>query len=215
MARRMVAIACLVVSWACATPVRAESETPRDREVGSGRADAAASHPRADATLPRQFFLLDTAEVHLAPSGDALATNTLYRQQAVEVFEFRDGWARVSEFYDGTVEGTHGHVARWVRVEKLGTERPKDLKQPTIIDDPRVQYIPKIGDAGLTKRDVEVLHAAARYFLEIGAGKLVEYGDKSTREEGLYYVNFGGPQNRFFRPDDIPDLEERISSLYQ
>lgn len=161
------------------------------------------------------LYVLEQVQERLGPNQDAPATNTLYRQQKVDVYETQAGWARVSPFYDGAVEGRTGQVARWVPLISLSKKRPADLPQPSIADDPRIAGIPKVGEGGLTKRDVHVLQAAARYFLETGKAQRVEYGDKSTSRPGVYYLNFGGPANHFFTSDDIPELEGRIWKLGQ
>lgn len=84
----------------------------------SGVAYAAAEGPG------KYFVTADSVEERLGPSTDARATNTIYKGQAVEVLEVRDGWARVSKFYDGAVEGQSGQVARWILAEYLGKEKP-------------------------------------------------------------------------------------------
>jgi hypothetical protein len=145
-----------------------------------------------------------TAE-RLGPSSDATVTNTIYRQQKVDVFEVRRGWARVSKFYDGQSEGMSGEVvARWVSVGDLAKVRPADLPQPKIATDPRIQGLPKVGDDGLTERDVRILYEGARHFLETGQCSRVEYGDKDQDATDRYYINCGGPQNLFFTPADLP-----------
>lgn len=199
----------------CSTHEPPPAELPVTHAETSPSPSASVLLTEPEQVSPQPRFVLERVEVRLAPSEHALATNTLDRQQSVEVFEVQDGWARVSQYYDGSVEGVPGQVARWVPTKSLAGERPKDLPQPKILDDPRVQYLPNVGDGGLSRRDVEILHAAARYFLEIGKARVIEYGDKSTSREGVYYVNFGGPKNYFFKPGDIPELESRIRRLYQ
>jgi hypothetical protein len=141
---------------------------------------------------------------HLGPSAATIVTNTIYRQQRVDVFEVRDGWARVSKFYDGAVEGVSGRVARWVLAEHLDRKSPADLPQPKLGNDPRIQGLPKVGENGLTERDVRVLYSGARHFLKTGKCSRVEFGDKSLGRENTYYINCGGPQNLFFTPADVP-----------
>jgi hypothetical protein len=159
------------------------------------------------------YYVIETAEERLGPARNAKITNTLYRQQRVEVYEFRGEWARVSKFYSGEVEGISGTVARWIATSSLSKERPKDLPQPKIVDDSRIGGLPEVGDGGLTERDIQILHAAARYFIETGRARRVEFGDKSLNRANTYYLNFGGPSNHFFSPSEIPDLEQRIRQL--
>ncbi len=62
--------------------------------------------------------------VRLDASRGGLITNTLYKHQKVKVFEFKNGWARISDYYDGTIEGLSGNVARWVYANHLSSDRP-------------------------------------------------------------------------------------------
>lgn len=163
--------------------------------------------------IPGSYFVLEKVVVRLGPSENAEVANTIYRQQRVDVYEVHNGWARISEFYDGAVEGAVGDVARWIPASSLSDERPADLPQPEISDDPRISGLPKVGEGGLAERDVQILHAAARYYLQMGKSEQVEYGDKSISRPGVYYLNFGKSSNHFFKPEDIPDLEERIRNL--
>ena len=163
---------------------------------------------------PGSYYVTAPAvEVRLGPDRQSKATNRLYRQNRVDVVEIRNGWARISKYYDGRAEGVPGNVARWVLTQHLSAERPSDLSQPKVPHDPRISGLPKVGQGGLTEADVVILHRGAKHFLDSGRCRLVEYGDKSTSKPGVYYLNFGGPRNRFFKADDIPDLESRIRKL--
>ena len=144
--------------------------------------------------------------VRLAPDADGKLTNKLYLREKVDVFEVKDGWARISEYYDGAVEGVEGKVARWVSAQYLSTTQPPAPDQPKVKRDPRIQGIPEVGEYGATKRDVEILYAAAHYYLKTGKCKRIEYGDKSASKPNTYYLNFGGNKNHFFKPQDIPGL---------
>jgi hypothetical protein len=159
------------------------------------------------------MYVLERVQERLGPSWDEKVTNTLYRQEEVDVYETKAGWARVSRFYDGAVEDHSGTVARWVPIAGLSSSRPADLPQPPTPNDPRIAGISRVGEYGLTKRDVQILYAAAQYYLETGKAQRIEHGDKSISRPGIYYLNFGGPSNHFFSPSDIPDLEERIAKL--
>ena len=143
-------------------------------------------------------------EVRLAPSSNGTVTNRIYRQQKVEVFEIRGEWARVSNYYDGTVEGKTGQVARWVLATGLSSSQIADLPQPTISQDPRIarDAFPKVGQNGLTAYDVQLLHKGALKFLNSGKCRRVEHGDKSVNKANTYYVNCGS-QNLFFTAGDL------------
>ena len=66
--------------------------------------------------------------VRLDANKNGKITNTLYKRQKVEVFEIKDGWARISRYYDGVAEGVSGNVARWVFAKHLSSSRPAEEK---------------------------------------------------------------------------------------
>lgn len=70
------------------------------------------------------FVTAETLNVRLAPNKEGAITNTLYENQRVDVYEIKKGWARVSEYYSGVVEGKTGNVARWVSLKHLSKNRP-------------------------------------------------------------------------------------------
>ncbi|QQX81104.1 SH3 domain-containing protein [Shewanella sp. KX20019] len=81
----------------------------------------------AEATKAGDYYVsANRLSVRLAPSTSGSITNTLNRKQKVEVFEVKNGWARVSKYYNGSVEGKSGQVARWVSAKYLSTTRPTD-----------------------------------------------------------------------------------------
>ena len=166
------------------------------------------SFTNAEAITTGNYYVTANAlNVRLSPQSDGKITNKIYRQQKVEVFEIKSGWARISKYYDGSIEGVSGQVARWISKKYLSKNRPKDLDQPTLNTDPRINGIPKVGEYGATKKDVKILYAAAHHYLKTGKCKTIEYGDKSVSKSGVYYLNCGGPRNLFFRPSDIPGVK--------
>jgi len=70
-----------------------------------------------------------TLDVRLAPNKNGVVTNTLYKGQKVEVFEVKDGWARISQFYNGEAEGLTDTVARWVFEDSISTSVYSEKKQ--------------------------------------------------------------------------------------
>ncbi len=170
--------------------------------------DAGSERSRA---LQGVYYVTATkSPVHLGPDAAAQVINTLYRQQRVDVLEVQGVWARVTKYYDGAAVGIYRPVARWVVFEDLDTERPDDLPQPSLPDNPRIE-LPQVGDNDLSETDVRILYAAALYYLESGKLKRIEWGDKSLHKPGYYYLS-SGPKNHFFRPRDIPNLEQRIQA---
>jgi len=83
----------------------------------------------AETTFPGDYYVTsDKLNIRLAPNKNGKVTNTLYKRQKVEVFEVKDGWARITHYYDGSVEGLSGEVARWVFAEYLSANRPAEEK---------------------------------------------------------------------------------------
>ena len=73
------------------------------------------------------YVKTDTTHEYLSPSKKAKITNTLRIGQKVEVLEIKKGFARVSKFYNGEVEGASGDVARWVPVSDLSETNEKPI----------------------------------------------------------------------------------------
>ncbi|WP_345847740.1 SH3 domain-containing protein [Shewanella algae] len=85
------------------------------------------SFAHAEAITPGDYYVTSNKlNVRLAPNKTGRITNTLYKRQKVEVFQVKDGWARISRFYDGGSEGLSGEVARWVFAKYLSTNRPAE-----------------------------------------------------------------------------------------
>lgn len=159
----------------------------------------------AQATQPGVYFVKEKfLEERLAPQANASITNKIYLQQKVDVFEIKNGFARVSKYYDGEVEGKQGQVARWVLTAGLSSTRPALPAQPKFRDDDRIQKgaIPAVGEGGLNKKDVEILHAAANKYLKSGKCSKVVMADKSVNKPNTFYLNCGGP-NLFFTPSEL------------
>ncbi len=70
------------------------------------------------------YVTSETLDVRLAPDNDSRITNTLYERQKVDVLEVNNEWGRISKYYNGSVEGMNGMVARWVLMEDLDSARP-------------------------------------------------------------------------------------------
>ena len=159
----------------------------------------------SQASKPGVYYVnVRSLEERLAPSSTAPATNRLYLRQKVEVLELKGAWARVSKYYDGSVEGQRGQVARWVLARGLSDTQPPEPSQPKTLNDPRIDdsAIPKVGEGGLTAADVQILRRGALKFLNSGKCARVELADKSVSRPNTYYVNCGGP-NLFFTPADL------------
>jgi hypothetical protein len=160
----------------------------------------------AQATKLGTYYVMeDVLEERLAPRSKGIVTNRIYRGQKVEVFELKNGWARVSRYYDGSVEGQSGQVARWVLAAALSTKQPDERKQPDVPNDPRIakDAFPKAGQGGLTEQDIRILYKGAMKNLNSGKCVRVEYGDKSTSKANTYYINCGGLKTIFFTSAEV------------
>lgn len=165
----------------------------------------ASSTVQAQATQSGGYFVKDKVlEERLGPQATASVTNKIYLQQKVEVYEIKNGFARVSKYYDGDVEGKQGQVARWVLAAGLSSTKPALPAQPKFQDDSRIEKdaIPVVGEGGLNKKDVEILHKAANKYLNSGKCSKVVMADKSVSKPNTYYINCGGP-NLFFTPGEL------------
>ena len=83
----------------------------------------------AKANTPGHYYVIAEAlNVRLNASTKGKVTNTLSMNQKVEVFEVKNGWARISKYYDGVAEGISGKVARWTSAKYLSSDRPTNNK---------------------------------------------------------------------------------------
>ena len=83
-----------------------------------GPANETDSHEEAIRT-GAAYVTADRLNVRLAPSPSGKITNVLDRGQKVDVLEVQGEWARISRYYDGSIEGVSGGVARWVSTRYL------------------------------------------------------------------------------------------------
>ena len=76
------------------------------------------------------YVTVAVLEERLSPSPKGTITNRIYRGQKLDVYEVKNGWARVSKYYDGAIEGKSGKVARWVDVKGLSAHpQQKKMKK--------------------------------------------------------------------------------------
>lgn len=109
----------------------------------------APSLPRAEEKQRHDYKYVTTERlnVRLFPNKQGKITNVLYKRDGVRVFEVNDkGWARISRFYDGAVEGVSGLVARWVFGKYLSPIRPPADKVPDEYKDDKLVDALKISD---------------------------------------------------------------------
>lgn len=80
--------------------------------------------PAASYAADIRYVTADKLNVRLCPAVTCPATASIYRGNKVEVFEMKNGWARISHPYDGIDEDMPGEiVARWVSAAYLSTRR--------------------------------------------------------------------------------------------
>lgn len=193
------------------TPSNPEKTTARPSQIAASKVPeftktVSGEQKTHDKAAKIYYVIANKTAVHLAPSDNARVTNNLYRQMKQEVFETDGKWVRISNYYDGSAEGVSHDVANWVLLSDLSTTRPPDLPQPKLAHDPRIDGLPQVGGR-TTERDLKILHAAAKHYLNTGKCSRIEYGDKSISKKNTYYLNCGGPKNLFFVPSNIPGLE--------
>jgi hypothetical protein len=138
----------------------------------------------------------DVLNERTAPDGSVI--NRIYRGQKLTVYEIRDGWAQ-------TV--APGFVERWVLFKHLSRQAPSPVSQEGVeaLGDPRIadDAIPKAGDFGLSKNDVNVIWRGAKHMLDTGECSRIALGDKSISKPNTYYVTCEDATNHFFTAEDL------------
>ncbi|UUP17088.1 SH3 domain-containing protein [Nitratireductor thuwali] len=88
---------------------------------------------------------VDSANRRTCPSSECGSVGTLFYRESAKVFETRNGWSRVSQYYDAACSGGRsayvdsgradctpingivgGQFAEWVRSDLLAAQRPAD-----------------------------------------------------------------------------------------
>ena len=80
------------------------------------------------------YVTANRLNVRLAPSPSGKITNVLDRGQKVNVLEVQGEWARISRYYDGSIEGVSGGVARWVSTKYLSHSEYLDMALSKTLD---------------------------------------------------------------------------------
>jgi hypothetical protein len=141
---------------------------------------------------PNTYFVsVEVTDERTAPGG-GVVENRIYRGQRVEVTDRQGEWVRVTGLQ---------YTPRWVLASHLSRQRPAPLPQPELapdLMDARIQGIPGVGEDGHSEADVTALRTAAAQLLASGQCRAIEIGSKSVNRAGVYWVNCGEDQNRFF-----------------
>lgn len=165
----------------------------------------------ASAEERMMFVTGDNLNVRLCASGDCCVSRRLQKNEQVPVFERKDDWARISVYHDSTASpncsGEDGLVAEWVAARFLSSS-PPDGYDPNEwfgpLADRRIRGVPKVGDYGLTRSDVELIRRYAAFLLESGECDAIDAGNKSVSREETYYVYCAGDNGqRFFTRADL------------
>jgi hypothetical protein len=106
------------------------ASTPGEKDLVDGTAPSRELSGVAEgAPVMKPGFVLEQVRVRLGPTTEARGINTLYRLQRVDIHEIRDGWARISPFFEDREQDDRELVALWVPAESLSPERPRDLTE--------------------------------------------------------------------------------------
>lgn len=166
----------------------------------------AASSAFAQARSPGAYIVsAGTLNIRLAANATAKVQGKLYRGQQIDVFEFSNGWARISRYYDGASEGLSGDVAQWVFAEHLspGKATPTPAKRPVAItidvDSPVYQAIKSSDD--LAEHQGTFVQVSEK-LVNAGQCKLSDFRDiggwwrsAAHKPEPVYYTYCGGASN--------------------
>jgi len=168
--------------------------------------------PSAAAFAAEEYYVTsEVLNVRLCPATACPITNRIYRQQKVEVFEIRDEWARITEYYDAASERLEfpqvsgETVARWVILRALSKSRPADVAFTRKEElDPRVRGIPDAGLNGISAHESELMGKYANHLVRTGQCTGVEFADRSVNRPKQYFVQCTGENhNRYFTPEDV------------
>jgi hypothetical protein len=154
----------------------------------------------------------DGLNVRYCASGDCCIADRLTLNEPVSVIEEQDGWARISVYHDATFRNPsctrpeEGLAAHWVSMTYLSDQVP-DGADPNawfgMLSDRRIRGVPRVGDYGLTRRDVETIRRYASRLLLDGTCEGIDAGNKSVVEDSTYYVACEGEtEKRYFTARD-------------
>ena len=167
----------------------------------------------AQAEAPGRYIVTATSlNVRLAADTSGKLVDKLDMSERVNVIEVRDGWARISEYYDGTTEGLSGRVARWVYAAHL-TDKPPAAE--------RLKVNPAVYDAISASEDLEQLRdifaQASQRLINNRRCKLSDFRDiggwwrsAEHNPEPIYYTYCGGATN-----SDRVYVDTRTGEIFQ
>jgi len=154
-----------------------------------------ASSAFAEARSPGGFVVTaDSLNVRLAANETGRVTGKLFQREKVEVFEVRNGWARISEYYDEQSNGQSSKVARWVFATHLSAPRP--VGKEVNANSPIVQAIKSSDDLAMHQ---EIFVWVSEELVNSGECKLSDFEDiggwwrsVDHKPRPVYYTYCGG-----------------------
>ncbi len=155
----------------------------------------------------------DGLNVRYCAASNCCIAERLSLNDPVSVME-RDGdWARISVFHDVNITGKTckkpepDRIAHWVSLDYLTDRLPDGIDPNTwygVLSDRRIRGIPRVGDYGLTRSELEVVRRYAAALLLNGECKGIDAGNKSVSREGTFYVACEGEgKKRYFTAADL------------
>lgn len=141
----------------------------------------------------KNYVISDSTCERLAPSIKGEKTNTLYKGQVVDTYEVNNGWARVSEYYNGKWEGKNKRVARWVLAKDISEN--KAVEKTVSINSPVAKAIKGSDDfSKYSKKMIEV----SENLVKSGQCSIKDFEDmggwmsSTNRGKGVYFTYCGG-----------------------
>lgn len=155
----------------------------------------------------------DGLNVRYCADAECCIADRLGLNDPVSVLEREGRWARISVFHDVNITGRgcekpdEDSIAHWVSLDYL-TDQVPDGTDPNawfgLLSDRRIRGVPKVGDYGLTREDLEIIRRYASTLLLNGECEGIDTGNKSVSREATYYVACEGEtEQRYFTVDDI------------
>jgi hypothetical protein len=139
------------------------------------------------------YVISEDLNVRLSPSKYGKKTSVLLKGQRVDVYEIENGWARVTEYYDGYSEGVNGRVARWVYAKNLSTTKPK--KKVIKSNSPVAKALEASDDY---EKYHESFISRSEQLIKNGTCTIKDFNDQggwarsTTRGKGVYFTYCGG-----------------------
>ncbi len=157
-----------------------------------------ASTAFAEARSPGGFVVTaDSLNVRQAANETGKVTGKLYQREKVEVFEVKNGWARISEYYDEKINGLSTKVARWVFATHLSAPRPTGKK--ATVNSPIINAIRSSDDLAMHQ---DTFVWVSEELINSGECKLSDFEDIGGwwrsidhKPRPVYYTYCGGASN--------------------